>query len=353
MSGKAPYGFSLAPTVLNGIRTKRLVIDPDAAERVKLMYEMYADPNASFGDIARYFSGEGMGADGMEFSRNTISLLLRNPVYAQADLDVYEFFKSQGAEISSEAADFTGTNGCYLFQGRDVADSKRNSLKEQILVVAPHEGLVSSDLWLTVRKKLMNNKTYPSGRKATTTWLSGKVKCGRCGYGLSCACSKYEVLYFRCRRRADRKNCEGCGTLHVREVERFIYDEMHRKMGEFHTLTGGSPAKANVKLTAYRVELAQVEAEIEKLLNTLTGANAVLLSYANSKIEELDTKRQLLLKAIADMTNDSVAPDKLNQISGYLNDWVNVDIADKRFVLDGLINRINITSESVQIEWKI
>ena len=35
-----------------------------------------------------------------------------------------------------------------------------------------------------------------------------------------------------------------------------------------------------------------MEDEIEKLLNTLTGANAVLLSYANSKIEELDTHRQ-------------------------------------------------------------
>ena len=34
------------------------------------------------------------------------------------------------------------------------------------------------------------------------------------------------------------------------------------------------------------MELARVEDEIEKLLNTLTGANAVLLSYANSKIEE-------------------------------------------------------------------
>ena len=41
--------------------------------------------------------------------------------------------------------------------------------------------------------------------------------------------------------------------------------------------------KVNPKLTAYQVELAQVEAEIEKLLDTLTGANATLLAYANKK----------------------------------------------------------------------
>ena len=45
----------------------------------------------------------------------------------------------------------------------------------------------------------------------------------------------------------------------------------------------GREEKVNPKLTAYQVELAQVEAEIEKLLDTLTGANATLLSYANKK----------------------------------------------------------------------
>lgn len=43
--------------------------------------------------------------------------------------------------------------------------------------------------------------------------------------------------------------------------------------------------KVNPKLTAYQVELAQVEAEIEKLLDTLTGANATLLAYATKKLK--------------------------------------------------------------------
>lgn len=42
--------------------------------------------------------------------------------------------------------------------------------------------------------------------------------------------------------------------------------------------------------------MVKVENEIESLPNTLTGANAVLLAYANSKIEELDAKRQQLMK---------------------------------------------------------
>ena len=62
---------------------------------------------------------------------------------------------------------------------------------------------------------------------------------------------------------------------------------MQEKFKDFQILHGREE-KVNLKLTAYQVELAQVEAEIEKLLDTLTGANATLLAYANKKIEELD-----------------------------------------------------------------
>ena len=65
---------------------------------------------------------------------------------------------------------------------------------------------------------------------------------------------------------------------------------MQEKFKDFQILHGREE-KVNPKLTAYQVELAQVEAEIEKLLDTLTGANATLLSYANKKIEELDMSR--------------------------------------------------------------
>ena len=72
--------------------------------------------------------------------------MLRNPVYVQADLDVYEFFKSQGTVIVNDAADFTGMNSCYLYQGRGVKPSKKNDLKDQMLVLAPHCLLYTSRL---------------------------------------------------------------------------------------------------------------------------------------------------------------------------------------------------------------
>lgn len=278
--------------------------------------------------------------------------MLRNPIYAQADLEMHDFFKSQGTVVVNEAADFAGTNGCYLYQGRDVQARKNKHLKDQILAVAPSEGLVSSNTWLRCRKKLMANSTFQGGRKAKNTWLAGKVKCGRCGYALMSVGNANGVQYLRCSKRADSKSCDGCGTLRTPEFEQFVYGEMRKKMAEFQTLRARSTT-VNPKLTALNVELAQVEAEIEKLLNTLTGANAVLLSYANGKIEELDTHRQTLIKAIAEMSAETLLAGQAELMSAHLDNWLNIDFEDRRQVADGLISQIRATSDHVSIEWKI
>ena len=136
---------------------------------------MYAQPTTSYGDITRYFAEQGIlfygkGTDTPPHWRQ----MLRNPVYVQADLDVYEFFKSQGTVIVNDAADFTGTNGCYLYQGRDVKPSKKNDLKDQMLVLAPHEGIVPADIWLACRKKLMNNMKIQSRPKSHPHMAGGE-----------------------------------------------------------------------------------------------------------------------------------------------------------------------------------
>mgnify|MGYP000372231160 FL=1 len=353
MGGKAPYGFHTEPIKMDGINTKKLVVNPDEAANIRLMFEMYAQPTTSYGDITRYFAEQGILFHGKELIRPTLAQMLRNPVYVQADLDVYEFFKSQGTVIVNDAADFTGMNGCYLYQGRDVKPSKKNDLKDQMLVLAPHEGIVPSDIWLTCRKKLMNNMKIQSARKATHTWLAGKIKCGKCGYALMSAHSN-GILYMRCTVHADSKACPGCGCVKLHELEAVVYGAMVKKLKDFKTLTGRKKAeKISPKLAAKRLELAQVESEIEKLLDTLTGASPVLLSYANSKIEELDARRQSIANEIAKLSADAVPMEKMESISGYLDDWENVSFEDKRQVVDALITVIRATNEKVEIEWKI
>ena len=117
MGGKAPYGFHTEPIKMDGINTKKLVVNPEEAANIRLMFEMYAQPTTSYGDITRYFAEQGILFHGKELIRPTLAQMLRNPVYVQADLDVYEFFKSQGTVIVNDATDLPASTAAICIRG--------------------------------------------------------------------------------------------------------------------------------------------------------------------------------------------------------------------------------------------
>lgn len=136
-------------------------------------------------------------------------------------------------------------------------------------------------------------------------------------------------------------------------MEEVVYQQMVKKLESHKTLTGRKKAaKANPKIAALQVELAHVDGEIEKLVDSLTGANNVLLSYVNVKIAELDGRKQELVKRIADLTVEAISPEQVSQISGYLDTWDSVSFDDKR-VADLMITTVAATSDSLNVTWKI
>ncbi|MFR3599020.1 recombinase family protein [Enterocloster sp.] len=184
MGGKAPYGFHTEPIKMDGINTKKLVVNPEEAANIRLMFEMYAQPTTSYGDITRYFAEQGILFHGKELIRPRWRRCYAILSMCRQTLMCTNFFKSQGTVIVNDVADFTGMNGCYLYQGRDVKASKKNDLKDQMLVLAPHEGYRPLRHLADLPQKLMNNMKIQSARKATHTWLAGKIKCRNCGYAL-------------------------------------------------------------------------------------------------------------------------------------------------------------------------
>ena len=349
MGGHVPYGFHTEPFKIDGINTKKLVATSTESEHIKLMFEMYAQPEISYGDIVRHFMEQGI----RDFSRQALSVMLCNPIYVKADLDIYEFFKIQGTTIINDAADFTGTNGCYLYHARGTKGNTKHNLQGHTLVLAPSEGFIDSALWLKCRKKILANASYQSGRKAVNTWLAGKIKCGRCQKALKAEHSS-GYWYFRCSKRSDNKSCPGAGKLRVADIQHVIYQAMTKKLLPFQTIKGQNHGiQSNPKQTALQVELAQVQSKIETLIDTLTSAHSVLLSYVNSKIEELDNRKQEIIKQLAELDAETISSDQVKEISGYLDTWDEVSFDDKRKVVDLMISKIYATSEKIDIVWKI
>ena len=349
MGGKAPYGFRSEPALIDGVRTKKLVVEPCEAENVLHMFEMYAEPGTSYGDIVRWLAEE----DIRNISRSSLASILCNPIYARSDLDIYRFFKSQRTVVINDASDFAGSNGCYIYRGRGLKGDAKRELNGHTLVLAPSEGIVSSELWLRCRKKILANADFQIGRKAVHTWLAGKIKCGRCRKALKAEGTR-GYWYFRCTKRSDNKSCEGAGTLRIPDMEELIYRAMVKKLKDFQTIRGGEDhVRMDPRLAAYQVELEQVQDEIEKLIDTLMGASSILISYANRRIEELDSRKQELSDSIAKLSLKMISPEQVREISGYLDSWDEVDFDDKRRVLDLMVSAIYATSDNINILWKI
>ena len=146
MGGRVPFGFELKETLIDGIRTKMYEPIESEAGIVRLIFSIYSEPQASLGDVMRYLETHGIKKrDGKLFNRSRLRDLIINPVYVKADYKLYDFFKAQGADIANNYEDFIGTNGAYLYSG-DNKKRKTVSLAGHTLVIAPHAGLIESEI---------------------------------------------------------------------------------------------------------------------------------------------------------------------------------------------------------------
>lgn len=353
MGGKVPYGFKLQETVIDGIRTKMYAPIPEELEIAKVIFAMYAEPQTSFGDIARYLEEKQvMKRDGRLFSRSRIRDLVINPVYVRADYRLYEFFKAQGAIVENPPEDFAGTNGAYLYSG-DLSKRKSVTLTGHTLVLAPHEGIVDSGTWIRCRAKCLNNSQVAKPVKAKVTWLAGKIKCAHCGYSLSAKIyhckTKADNRYYLCNNKYQSGGC-NFGSLKADVVDQIIFDEMTKKLEEFNTLTKKQHDTCNIKAVKLKSRTEEIDKEIATLMEKIPLANATVMEYINERIAVLDAEKKELYAQIVQLENTGFG---LQEITGYMERWEEISIGDKISVVDCLIESIHASQEKLEIKWKI
>lgn len=54
MGGVIPYGYRLEKTYMGGIHTSMYMAVPEEIEQIRLIFDMYSDPDTSLGDVLRY-----------------------------------------------------------------------------------------------------------------------------------------------------------------------------------------------------------------------------------------------------------------------------------------------------------
>lgn len=352
MGGRIPYGYRLKETVIDGVHTSMYEEVPEESEQLKLMFAMYADTSNSLGDIVRFFNEHQMkNLRSSSWNTSRISEILRNPVYVQADINVYQFFQEQGADICNPICDFDGCHACYLYKGTGSETGKQRDLTGKEVVLAPHQGFISSAMWLACRRRCMENRRSVKTCKPQNSWLAGKVKCGNCGYALTIRKSNTKWgRYFVCSQAGKQGGCSGAGcTVYADVLENYMFDAIERKLSEFGCLSDGSkinsPENAGKKM-----RLVQIEEEIEGLVSKITGGAPILMDYINEKVIKLDLERRDLQKVLA---CEAYASYNTAQLTDHVKNWKAVTFEDRQAVTDALISVIEIADGKMEITWKI
>lgn len=342
MGGRVPYGYRLSPAVIGGVRSSRYEAVDEEAEVVRLIFERYAQPEWSYGDIVRELQAAGIDKRGRPWERARVAELIRSPIYVRADLGVYRFYRDQGAEIVNDPADFIGVNGCYYYKGNGAGQ----------LVLAPHDGLVSPEVWLRCREKCRDAKQVQPRQKAKNTWLAGKIKCGLCGYALVSKHAAGTVhSYLLCSHRMDAGGCPGPGTLHTEELEALVWHELQKKLELFPRLRPRSAPAADPEGAALRLELARLDREIAGLMDRLAQADEALFRYIQQRVNELDGKKQAVRQKLA--RGGSVKDGSGPVLTGYAARWGKLSFDHKRQTADLLIQAVRVDRERVRIQWRV
>jgi len=273
--------------------------------------------------------------------------------YVKSDISIYQFFKEQGANIIDPVSDFAG-NGCYLYKGTESTTRTQSDLKDKVLVLAPHEGFISSDLWLKCRLRCLNNKCSTRTCKAKNSWLTGKTKCGNCGYALIIKKSQTKwCRYYLCSNKINMRICKGTGsTIYADLLENYVSDAIQKKLAEFDKLSGYHEKAINPKAEQNQLKIIELDNEIDNLLSKVANANNILMDYINSKITELDKKRKAIQQENFSIMQ-TLKNDNINIVRNHVQSWEKTSFEDKQSVVDILIDVIHVKDDEITISWNI
>lgn len=174
----APYGYNLVD--------KKLMIDDKHAEVVKEVFSMYLEKSMGFLTIAKILNNRGIPSPtGKEWWNRTIKLVLQNPAY----------------------------KGFTVWNRREGSNKNRPEKDESEWIIQEntHPPIITPEVWDKVNERLQQ-RSLPSRSQSSPNLLSGLLKCGNCGSGMSVSPSGSRVnpyKVYRCSAYKNKGTCTG------------------------------------------------------------------------------------------------------------------------------------------------
>ncbi|MDF2547129.1 MAG: hypothetical protein K0R93_2027 [Anaerosolibacter sp.] len=228
LGGTYPTGFNSEPIVYidSNMKEKKmyqLIPIPEQLSIVKLIYDKYLELQ-SLSKVETYCLQNNIKTpQGNDYQKNTLKMILTNPVYAIADESIYNFFSSNGADICNDKTEFNGKNGVTAYNKRVLKNNilqKINAFSEWTVAIGKHKGIIPGKDWVEVQRTFKRNrKDAPRRGTSAAAILSGLMRCS-CGsfmrvhYGQFKPNSNERYHYYGCNLKVLSKG-EKCNAIRL------------------------------------------------------------------------------------------------------------------------------------------
>ncbi len=364
----APYGYMKDPN-----NNHKLIIDPEAAEVVRSIFEWYA---------------EGYGAISIVKKLNQMGVLSPTAYKKQKGIKYYQSVVDKYPDsiiwvhstitkmLQNEV--YIGT----LVQGRTTNISYKNHKKKKVpesdICKIPncHEPIVSNELWQIVQK-IRNGKTRARASKYSTYEpcpLLHFMRCKCCGAKMTRECKSFsygKYIYATCSRRRNSNDiCTNNYFYNTSEITEVVINEINKLLDEYYdesmidiTIKDRENVSRNDILSQQINVLETSLAEKENVRYSLYSdkiagriSESDYMIFNNKVVHETDAIKSRLLEIQKELDNLSDEPCSDKKREAILEKYKHVEKLDS-FIINEFIDTIYLcrnprNQNEIEIHWK-
>ena len=333
--GPAPYGFTVGRARNGDGRVVPTLVPNEKADIVLRIYRRYGEKgDMSLRSLARELMEDGIpGPGGKHWDNCSVSRILHNPTYVMADEQVRLHYLGHGANVVSPQEAFDGSHGLLLVV-------KRGGSGDNTVSVLNSVGLVPADLWLRCQEKLARNRQIGNAGRGTHSWLSGLMKCAKCGYSLNVV-TQGDRRWLLCSGRYNRRCCDAAIGVKVAELEAGVEEEIEKLLAECPD-EAAEPAADD----ACTKRLEELERRTDRLLDAFAESGDMSKDCLQRALGRLDQERQALLEAQKrEMGCREVQRRRLV--------FSELSFGEKKAVAAQFVERIEAAGDSAEVRWRV
>lgn len=360
--GPAPFGFKNGR---NSDNKPTLIRNEREIETVEAIFYYYAGgAHYSLSKISHILAQEGYSiGDRKSFSSVSIARILRNTVYVKADNTLYKYLKTQKINFLNPEEEWDGTKSCHIVGKKHNSNyHSYEDLSEQSVYLTNFPGFIDSYIYIQAQEQLMKNKQMCAATQEGTRLeeLSGKVKCGHCGYAVK--------SYHLDVSGRPLLNCYGRTSLRVCEAKlnkKHKFFNLQKAIGEeIQKVLDNMSLIYKDKIDVYYEifhQIKQLEQENDNLISLVaTGGRTAdkvkkHIEEREQQIYELELKAEMINKSIYALPLQlCVQNDAPLSPTGISIEYESLSTAQKKEIVNMLIDKIKLYEDGkIEIEWLI